>query len=386
MKNIFTSKRNIAGLLLILFISLSFIIVSCSDYLNDPTIEDSSTVQDVSVLSKDNPVISAAIKVQEKHTAELMSMPDVVGTAVGLTEDGRPCILVLTKTDVKANALAKGQANPLPEVLENLPVEIMVTGEIVAFGGKPPGGGTGISYTAKQTPPIQLGTSGGWGYDLANGYCCGGTLGSLISSGGKQYILSNYHVLEADIVAGGNNRVAQTGDPVIQPGLIDISCNINNSQNVATLVKRSSLPGSNVDAAIAEVIPNMVRTDGAILGIGTLSSNTVAAAINQAVKKSGRTTGLTRSKISGLNATISVSYENECAGGAAFTKTFTGQIVISNKASKFLAGGDSGSLMVEDVTTNPRAIGLLFAGSSSSAIANPINQVLSFFGATMVGN
>ena len=130
----------------------------------------------------------------------------------------------------------------------------------------------------------------------------------------------------------------------------------------------------------------MVRTDGAILEIGTISSNTVAAAVGQLVKKSGRTTGLTRSKVSGLNATISVAYENECAGGSAFTKTFTGQIVISNRASKFLAGGDSGSLMVEDITTNPRAVGLLFAGSSSTAIANPIGQVLSFFGATMVGN
>ncbi len=129
----------------------------------------------------------------------------------------------------------------------------------------------------------------------------------------------------------------------------------------------------------------MVRTDGAILEIGTISSQTIAASINQPVKKSGRTTGLTRSKVSGLNATISVTYENECAGGAAFTKTFTGQIVIANKGSRFLAGGDSGSLMVQDIATNPRAVGLLFAGSSSTAIANPINQVLSFLGATMVG-
>ena len=75
------------------------------------------------------------------------------------------------------------------------------------------------------------------------------------------------------------------------------------------------------------------------------------------------------------------------AGGTAFTKTFTGQIVTTNKGSKFLAGGDSGSLMVEDVTTNPHAVGLLFAGSRSAAIANPIDDVLSFFNnATMVGN
>jgi hypothetical protein len=52
-----------------------------------------------------------------------------------------------------------------------------------------------------------------------------------------------------------------------------------------------------------------------------------------AVKKSGRTTGLSRSTISGLNAEVKIAYDNECAGGAAFTKTFTGQIVIANKGS-----------------------------------------------------
>ena len=103
------------------------------------------------------------------------------------------------------------------------------------------------------------------------------------------------------------------------------------------------------------------------------------------MKKSGRTTGLSRSSIVGLNATISVTYDNECAGGTAFTKTFIRQIVIGNKASRFLNSGDSGSLMVEDVATNPRAIGLLFVGSSTDAIANPINQVLSLLTATMVG-
>jgi hypothetical protein len=86
-----------------------------------------------------------------------------------------------------------------------------------------------------------------------------------------------------------------------------------------------------------------------------------------------------------LNATVSVIYDDECAGDTAFTKIFTGQIIISNRGSKFIAGGDSGSLMVEDVTTNPRAVGLLFAGSSTLAVANPINEVLSFLGATMVG-
>jgi hypothetical protein len=42
--------------------------------------------------------------------------------------------------------------------------------------------------------------------------------------------------------------------------------------------------------------------------------------------------------------------------------------------------------MVEDVSTNPRAVGLLFAGSSSLAVANPIDEVLTHLGAAMVGN
>jgi len=274
-------------------------------------------------------------------------------------------------------------ARNIPRNLRGKSITVEFTEPIRALGKPAPG--AKVSHTAKQTIPIQLGTSGGWRYDLANGYCCGGTLGSLIQNGGTQYILSNYHVFESDIVSGGNGRVASENDPVIQPGLIDVGCNANNAQNVATLLKRSSLPNSNVDASIAQVVPGMVQTDGAILEIETISAHTVDASINQAVKKSGRTTGLTRSKISGLNATVSVAYDNECAGGAAFTKTYTGQIIISNRGSKFLAGGDSGSLMVEDVTFNPSAVGLLYAGSSTLAVANPIDEVLSFFGATMVG-
>ncbi len=367
-----TSKLAIT-LSVVLALASFMIWMSCDEAAKSPI---EPTTQGPIQLNKSHPLIQATMAVQERHTPELMANPEVVGTAVTLTEDGRPAIMVMTKTA----ALKKGEG--IPESIEGIPVVIEVTGVIRPM--RIPS--SGVSHTAKQTPPIQLGTSGGWRYDLANGYCCGGTLGSLITKSGKKYILSNYHVFESDIVAGGNNRVAQTGDPIIQPGLIDVSCNASNAQDVATLVKSSSLPNSNVDASIAEIIAGMVREDGAILEIGTISSQTVAAAINQKVKKSGRTTGLTRSTISGLNATVSVAYDNECAGGAAFTKTFTGQIVVSNRASKFLASGDSGSLMVEDVSTNPRAIGLLFAGSTSTAIANPIDEVLSFFGATMVGN
>jgi hypothetical protein len=350
-------------------------------------------------LTVDHPKVREVIAVQEQFTTDLMAQPEILGTAVGQDSDGEMVLVIYVNTEFKNHGEVM---RALPPTLKGKRVRPELTEPFRAFDkpsgvGKPGGGGGGVSHTAKQTPPIQLGTSGGWGYDLANGYCCGGTLGSLVKIGSTQYILSNYHVFESDIVSGGNQKIvgstlqpdprqATTGDLIIQPGLIDVGCNRATAQTVATLAVKKSLPNSNVDCSVAQVASGMVRTDGAILEIGTISATTVAASINQAVKKSGRTTGLTRSTISGLNATVSVQYDNECAGGAAFTKTFTGQIVIANRRSQFLDSGDSGSLMVEDVTTNPKAVGLLFAGSNMSAIANPIGQVLSFLGASMVGN
>ncbi|MBA2430616.1 MAG: hypothetical protein H0V56_00695 [Chthoniobacterales bacterium] len=333
------------------------------------------------VLDHAHAAVQAIMAVQAQETGRLMSSLEILGTAVGLDGAGNPALVIYVDRDAEN---VGDVVRSLPPRMRGVGVTVELTDKFYAMA-KPGSGGNASLHKAKQTAPIQLGTSGGWRNDLANGYCCGGTLGSLVSINGVQHILSNYHVLEADKVPGGNGLVAQTGDPVIQPGLIDVGCNAANAQNVATLVVKNSLPGSNVDAAIAKVTPGMVATDGSILQIGPISSQTVAAQLRQAVKKSGRTTGFTRSSVSGLNATISVTYDNECAGGTAFTKTFTGQIVITNRNSSFLAGGDSGSLMVEDVSTRPRAVGLLFAGSSTSAIANPINEVLAFLGATMVG-
>lgn len=342
------------------------------------------------VLDLGHASVRAVLNVQKEVTPVLMGLQGVLGTAVGVDDAGQPDLVVYVDQD---HPNAKGLAASLPAKMGLVGVRAELTEKFRALRGTTSGTTTTtVSHTALQATPVKLGTSGGWRTDLANGYCCGGTLGSLIQVGGVQYILSNYHVLEADIVSGGNGIVATTGSAVIQPGLIDVACNANSAQSVGSLVCVQSLPGNNVDCAVAQANAGMVVTDGSILEIGTLSAQTVGASLNKAVKKSGRTTGLTRSKISGLNATISVSYESECAGAAAFTKTFTGQIVIANRNSAFLAGGDSGSLLVEDVTTKPRAVGLLYAGSSTTAIANPIQEVLNFLGtklggtATMVGN
>ncbi len=52
---------------------------------------------------------------------------------------------------------------------------------------------------------------------------------------------------------------------------------------------------------------------------------------------------------------------------------------------RFSSGGDSGSLIVRDSQSTPDAVGLLFAGSNTTTFANPIDNVLSALGVSLVG-
>lgn len=103
----------------------------------------------------------------------------------------------------------------------------------------------------------------------------------------------------------------------------------------------------------------------------TPSSTVVSPAIGLAVKKTGRTSGLTHGSITGINVTIQVQY----SGGIA---TFVNQVMTGGS---FIRSGDSGSLMVTESGNNP--VGLCFAGGSGGAFANPIGPVLQKFGATV---
>ncbi|HYQ86008.1 MAG TPA: hypothetical protein VES59_02070 [Bacteroidota bacterium] len=361
----------VVGLLTLLLVLGLILLPGCSE--KQDLSSGPATSQLGPPLSLENQQVRSVMAVQDRHTSSLMADRNVIGTATGLTDDGRLAVLVLLENPIAPPVKGSASVSNLPRNLEGIPVVEMVVGKIRPLANA-------AAHQVKQTPPIQLGTSGGWRYDLANGFCCSGTLGSLIHVGTTQYVLSNYHVFWGDIVPGGNGRVATAGDPVIQPGLVDVACDANGAQNVANLSGSGSLPAANVDVGYAQVISGLVRTDGAILDVGTISASTTGAFIGQAVKKSGRSSGITRSSVNGLNATVSVQYDNECAGAVAFTKTFTGQILVKNKfhGQSFLIAGDSGSLMVEDVSTNPRAVGLLYAGSSTTAVANAIGDVLSW--------
>lgn len=216
-----------------------------------------------------------------------------------------------------------------------------------------------------------FGVSGGNVNDHSNAFCCSGTLGSLVKIGTTQYVLSNNHVL-------GRSGAAAVGEDVSQPGLIDNGCRV--ATLVADFTAAPPLGSSNVDAAIAQLRPGTMDSTGFIEDIGVPSSTTVNPSVGMSVAKSGRTTGFTTGTISSINTSVSVQYQQGCNQGKKFTVSYTNQVVINS--STFSAGGDSGSLIVTNNNShNP--VALLFAGSSTTTIGNPINEVLTKLSATL---
>jgi hypothetical protein len=339
----------------------------CSKTPNEPTTQET-------ILSQTSPQAKAVMAVQDRYTDNLMAHPEVVGTAIGLTEDGKPAIVVLTKSEmstkagVRIESLRKGVAPvAIPAAIENLPVVVLVTGEIKALKG----GGGGFDPTLKHRPAPN-------GVSLGHFDITAGTLGCLVNKNNTTYILSNNHVM-------ANQNQASLGDNVLQPGPYDGGQNPGDA--IATLSEFQTIVFSTsannvIDAAIAAVNPNDVTGATADEGnYGAPSTTVVAAAVGMDVKKCGRTTGCTSTSttktnegITAINATVNVGYDFG-------TARFINQIVITKRG--FSAGGDSGSLVV-DLNANP--VGLLFAGSTTTTIANPIGAVLSHFGVSLGAN
>ncbi len=272
--------------------------------------------------------------------------------------------------------------------------------------------GAGINFSplnnqAAQTSTVELGTSGGNNNDFdtdSNGNitdCASGTLGALVSDqNNNQYILSNNHVL-------AESDQANSGDTIIQPGLVDTGCTplaagVTGIRAIASLTYWAPLISNtvNVDAALATVASGTVDPLGGILGFGAAGSGSNAqlgsappaggtgepltaanlsggAAAIQVVK-SGRTTGLTCSTVDSIANTVQIAYFKDVAETQPYTtKTYTNQIGIPG--SYFSDFGDSGSLVVD--ASNAEPVGLFFAGSVDNAgngegFAHPIADVL----------
>jgi len=264
------------------------------------------------------------------------------------------------------------------------------------------------SHQQQLATPMHLGSSGGNNNDFdANGNtiadCCSGTLGSLLQDGnGRQYLLSNNHVL-------ARSDHAAVGDAIVQPGLIDNNCTPNGNGPgtlpVGALTTWTPLKSAatNTDVAIAQVASHTVDPTGSILEFGTRQADgSLAAAppgtsssggkgepasLQLRIAKSGRTTGLTCGGIAALDVDVLVDYFRDCAETKPYlTKAFTNQIAVTG--DRFSDAGDSGALIVD--TANAEPVGLFFAGGTdvsgvSHGMANPVADVLSELNAQASG-
>ena len=323
----------------------------------DSTLSPSSKPPARTRLRPDAAQVQAALVAQERHTSELLRIPGVLGTAVGLLPNGIPAVRVF---------LASGDVGGLPASFEGVPVSPLVTGRFMAR-----------SDPTKRMRPAPL------GYSVGHFAITAGSIGARVVDGaGNVYVLSNNHVL-------ANSNGASIGDAIYQPGAYDGG---TASDQFATLFAFKPIDFSGAantfDAAIARSTtadlgfasptddgygPPSAQIFGDANGDGLFDN--VNDLLGLPVQKYGRTTKLTHGQITGINGTVTVCYEVLyifCIKSA----TFTNQLIVD--AAGFSGGGDSGSLIVTDNgSLNP--VGLLFAGSSTQTIVNRIDLVLSYF-------
>jgi hypothetical protein len=300
--------------------------------------------------------------VQERHTAQLLALEGVVGTAVGFNENNR--------LSVKVFVVGREVAG-VPKKLDGVPVRVAVTGKIFALKRRPRSKKK-VDPASRFERPVPIGVSTGHPNITA------GTIACRVTDGTNVYALSNNH-----IYAVQNN--ANIGDASLQPGPLDGGLDPDDAIGRLFDFEPIDFEGgiNTMDAAIALSSDANLGNSTPLNGYGTPKISTLAAhlLLNQPVKKYGRSTTLTKGKVHAVNATVTVGYGSDVA-------LFTDQIIIT--PGNFCAGGDSGSLVVfrgkgRNKTHDHKPVGLLFAGNDLVAVASPIDRVLDRFGVYIDG-
>ena len=325
------------------------------------------------------------IQVKRQNLAYLLSRRNVVACGVGFKEsEGKitdePCVVVSVTKKMpeaqlsSADIVPKKLGDPVLGIQDKwVRTDVQETGVIRALQG----------HTDRWRPAPG-------GVSIGHADITAGTLGCLVSKDGEIFILSNNHVL-------ANTNAAKEGDPILQPGRYDggtlddqiatledfipinfgdapptcpIATGMESFLNwLAELLGSShrvmafqQVPDRNlVDAAIARPLSDNL-VEKRILEIG-VPKGSRDATLGTGVKKSGRTTAFTTGSITQIDVTSQVSY------GGERIALFEDQLM----AGAMSKGGDSGSAVLDE---EDFVVGLLFAGSDTTTIMNPIQFVL----------
>jgi hypothetical protein len=315
-------------------------------------------------------------QVNARSAGLLLGKKNVVACGVGYKEVGGArtdelCVIVSVAEKMPREELAP--TDLVPQAVEGVKTDVQETGVIRALQ----------DHTSRWRP-------------APGGVSCGhvditaGTIGCLVSRGDQIYILSNNHVL-------ANSNQAQPGDAILQPGPYDggtIEDQIATLEEFVTVHFGTEVPTCSIATGIASFSNWVARLVGSRHRLEAFQEDTevnlVDAAIARpvsadlvekrileigepqgvgegtlglAIRKSGRTTGLTSGEITQVDVTTRVSY------GTGKIATFTDQLM----AGAISSGGDSGSAVLDE---GNRVVGLLFAGSNTVTIINRIQNVL----------
>jgi hypothetical protein len=321
---------------------------------------------------------------------------NIHAVGVGLL-GGRPgeyCIQVFV-ADAAAEMWDGAGAEPLPDNYRGVPVELFEMPETVFLsdaGSCEPSPWERFPGGIREPQEVLVGGVSGANSNLTGesgtiGYFC--TRRSRLPRRKEIYLLSNCHVFadlrksaadEGDLIMHPSPGEAATGRPV--GALVNFS---------ALKFNGSTYEPNHVDAALAKLwgpqkhallIPFVGAVEGHV------AKDEVE--LGEAARKFGRTTGYTEGRVLSLYLDIWIRYDR--TGQSAY---FENQILVEPQPphTKFVAPGDSGSLVVDE---GRHALGLIFAGTSEQqkpaagadadaagptrvegcGVANPIAEVL----------
>jgi hypothetical protein len=310
--------------------------------------------------------------VKQRIEDELLARPGVVGVDINeKVSDGKPTgelsIVVYVKEKKPKGKLRAGEM--IPATIEGIPtdvkeekIELQAVARVALAEVTPLVDATkyatlhgGISMgpcRSVHLDPPDVPSPGD--------YIFAGTLGALVTdrTTKAQMALTNFHVACVD-------STWAVGNAQCQPSRVDGgSCP---GDTFGTLT-RATL-STHVDGAVV-TLQSGRTTDCSIEEIGAVKGQ-AAAVLNSAVRKRGRTTGLTYGTVNSVDASVTINY-----GDGLGNHTLKNQIRITpdtSQSAMFSDHGDSGSVVVDGAN---KVVGLLFGGSNVATYANPIQFAL----------
>ena len=296
--------------------------------------------------------LAEATAAKERAEEALLRLPGVAGVGVRNQR-----IIIYTET-VQA-------AETVPLEVDGIPISVRVTGGPIE------------SFQVPVVNPLSLeafaaARTAAWrpslgGVSIGHPLITAGTFGAVVRDARDQsmVIISNTHVVSP------HWRGAVEGDSVLQPGTFDGGTPVDRIGTVKRFQRVSVEPALNtVDGALAQP-DNPDLVEAAILDVDAPLAGWTDAPIGVSCEKSGRTTGLTTSKVIDINATVKVNY-----GPDLGVATFRDQLIVDSPNKLFGGPGDSGSLIFTRAFGNPLAIGLLFAGAQNVIVGNKMGNVI----------